>query len=48
VEPKLDSLKEDLFLVIGVLLGMNDVAAVTEDEIGYRRHDALAVGAGQE
>ena len=47
VELELDPLEEHAVDVVGVLLGVDDVAAVAPHEVGDRGDDAGAVGAGQ-
>ncbi len=42
----LDALQEDALLLVGVLVGVDDVAAVAEEEVGDGRHQPLLVAAG--
>ena len=48
VRDALHALEEQLLVDVGVLVELQDVAAVARDEVGDRRHDALLVGAGDE
>ena len=48
VELELDALEERAVGVVGVLLEVDDVAAVRGDERRHRGDDAAAVGAGDE
>jgi hypothetical protein len=48
VELELDPLEEHAFDLIGVLLGVHDVALAAGDEIGDRRNDTALIGAREE
>ena len=41
----LDALEEDALFLIGVLVGVDDVALVLVEEVGDRGHQPLLVGA---
>ncbi len=48
VELKLDALEENPLHKFGVLLGVDDVAAVVGNEAGYRRDNPGLIGAREE